>query len=392
MKISTKASVPARRYALMKKRIAKAQRKSKWIGLLYIVGIVVLAAVGFVVPLVESKFAFQEIMTIFGAMGTNKFSEIALFTVLLRMITMVVVAVNVIKALGKLGWLFKRKASRLYGFNRNAYAMEDLGKLFASSFKWLFTSTLLILVIDWSAKLVDMAVIILIVALVIHFFCGHVAGNVSLFNIQDGISEVRRKANRFVPFVRNLIQVVVVYFTVSYFVQASTILDFFSVAMADAGVDFGKLDTVMAGIGGLIGALMGTPEGIVALLQIFTLVAIIVLEAHAFNNSEFDMDGADRAGRNVFPIWSLITGVLALVTYFMGSASMAAEAANATLYIAIIAIVSFIIELILRNKPSVNYERDYDVEASQYFAGKYWSANSVTDKFINDQEGVVYDD
>ena len=95
MKISTKASVPARRYALMKKRIAKAQRKSKWIGLLYIVGIVILAVVGFAIPLVESDFAFQDLMSIFGKMGTNTFSEIALFTVLLRTITMVVVAVKI---------------------------------------------------------------------------------------------------------------------------------------------------------------------------------------------------------------------------------------------------------------------------------------------------------
>jgi hypothetical protein len=113
--------------------------------------------------------------------GIVKFSNCVLYGLML-----LGVVINVLRALGKLGWLFKKKASKSYGFNRNVYAMEDLGNIFSGSFGFIITVYFFIAILCGEVNPEMMLYIVLGGGLFIHLFAGVIGGKVSYFDIEDG--------------------------------------------------------------------------------------------------------------------------------------------------------------------------------------------------------------
>ena len=144
---------------LLKKRVRTVQGKAKTVGMLYLLGIVLMAVACAVLTLVTntvvsgSKFTQMPIMNAIslivalfkgGIVNVIKDAELmrAIISLLLYIIMMLALVINILRALGKLGWLFKTKASYTYGFNRNMYAMDGLGKIFSGSFSALILTNL----------------------------------------------------------------------------------------------------------------------------------------------------------------------------------------------------------------------------------------------------------
>ena len=136
---------------LLKKRVRKIQNRAKFVGILYLLGTIGLVAIAACLPLLTGTCItaadgvtmpvmtfYQPIVNLFVS-GTEAFASLTatkiteLIVVALFGIMLLTMAINVLRSIGKLGWLFKRRASYSNGFNRNMYAMDDMAKRFSNS-------------------------------------------------------------------------------------------------------------------------------------------------------------------------------------------------------------------------------------------------------------------
>ncbi len=209
------------KYAYIKSRISKAQGKAKAVGCLYLLGLVALVALA-CLSLVTYKvddetvltFSVLKLIDVVSTAIKEKALNLPPYEIVglaVYLAVLLILLINLIRALVKLGWLFKKKASRLYGVNRNMYAMDDMGKIFSASFIWVITLHLVFMLLYHIDTVETFAYVFLGVFLVAHFVFGICAGNVSLFSTEEGsIVEVKREVGNFSPIVRNLFQLVAV--------------------------------------------------------------------------------------------------------------------------------------------------------------------------------------
>ena len=235
MKRTRKKNTLTQRGAYLKNRIARNRGRAQFVGIVYLLSIIALAAVVFM-PLFELKAESVTSLTVmeFWKVFTPKhFKALNALTPILQLansalyaLMLLGLAINVLRALGKLGWLFKKKASKSYGFNRNVYAMEDLGHIFSGSFAVIITVYFLISVINGFGCIVPTmwTYILLGGGAFIHLFAGVIGGKVSYFDIEDGeISEDKRVVGRFSAFFRNVLQLAAVGAIMYYFQKTEVI-------------------------------------------------------------------------------------------------------------------------------------------------------------------------
>ncbi len=351
----------SQKYVYMKQRITKAQGKAKTIGFLYLFAILAIFA-----------FIYAPIaLAIAGANGNADLlkwaenllpisvsgSDMGLLSILggitadIAIIVMcITLLVNVIRALCKLGWLYKRKASRVYGFNRNVYAMDDLGKIFSSSFATAVSAYLLLACVMAEVAVSLCGWIFLAVGLLIHFVCGLAGGNVSVFDIENGVVEQKREVGRVSVVVRNVLQL-----------AASVALMYFVLTTHMLRVHFAAFDDVIYEIES-VQALLDNPMQLMPLLlpviEIVGVLFVLGMLRYALGTTEFDIEGKETAGRKKFMLLSFLAlvcfgGSLAY-TYLIAKT----ELPQATLIITAIAAAAFLLEIILCAFPKVKRDKE----------------------------------
>lgn len=326
-KVNSRAMTSTRRTAI-RKRVKKTHCRAKWVGFLYLLGVIAIAALAIVpLNLMTSdiiKLNVMEFWTVFTEESTLQ----AMVAAGLFGMMILALVINVFKALSKLNWLFTRKASRTYGLNRNVYAMHALGSVFSGSFAAFINCYFLIfLVLGKPTVDQTMWLIALGVGLVFHFLCGLWGGKASLFNEGPmGITEQRREVGRFAPFVRNLLQVATSIAICWLFTEISLVYKLF------AAED-------------MIAAL--TADIILTAVQAVIIISAMVLIGHATNTTEYSMEGRYASGMKNSKIFTFFVLAASLAAMFL----LGEDTFDAYMMVAIVAGAMFLIELIMIKAP-----------------------------------------
>ncbi len=365
----------------LKKRISKTHARAEFVGLVYLFSIFALVGVA-CLPLISSPSApvgvmeFWKVFTLSNLKAAKDLEAIAivwLANATLYALMLFGLAINALRALTKLGWLFKKKGSKKHSFNRNVYAMEDLGNLFSGSFASIVIFHFLIYVICASAEIQPLAYILLGGGLCIHFFCGFLGGKCSYFDsdAQGNLIEQKRLIGRTAPFIRNLLQVAATGGMLFFFVRTN-VLSSLIAPLLQKGAFGGYIKNNLTAF-------------ISAGLQILTIPSLFVLIKHATGTSEYSIEGTAASGMKNFRVFSffvaLTAGATAVCRYLFGEASFA-SVAGMTIYgreyfqilkftdyksvmLAGIAFAMFVIELIMSGLPRFPENREED-EMEEY--------------------------
>ena len=200
-----------------------ARRKAIFAGLLYVIGIIGLAAAAFLpmtsgiciwagygdVSVANFCMPFAYFFTDLGAVIAAPAKYIlGLVASLLYGLMLIVVVVNAFRAIAKLDHLCM-KGHRRAGFNQNKIAVDALGKLFSCSFSTVVVHTVIIMALfpEQSPMFTMIGLMILAACLVIHFVSGAVAGTISRFTVRETIAEYPRQYGMFSPVLRNFFQI-----------------------------------------------------------------------------------------------------------------------------------------------------------------------------------------
>ncbi len=349
----------------MKRRIRKTRSRAQWVGFFYLIGTILLAAFA-VLPTLNIPGIAVMGNTLALWEELNLGANVDTISRVLFALTLLVVIINVFKSFSKLGWLYKKKASKTYGMNRNVYAMQSMGKIFSGSFAIILINFFLIVLLNGSyaggltnfdgikAVLADNMfvagipnmLLIIAVGVVFHLLCGWLGAKASLFTVEEGLGvvEQKRQVGRFASLFRNILQIVVV-LAIPYLVL--------------------KLNVVNDFVGSIIGDATA-PDSILAILQLVIVLCWIILAKHATATTEYNVEGADGAGMKNFTVFIFFTLVASAAMYFMNSATygmfdFANEAGLCAVALLGVSFVMFIIQVLMRKAPGLPEEKDEDV-------------------------------
>ena len=350
----------AKKYVYMKQRIAKAHRSARFVGLSYLLATLVLFACtclslvsGLNAEYTVEKLSVFHFWEAFKEIKNFRFVAIPILSAGLYGLTLLVLLCNSSRSFSKLSWLFKRKASRVYGFNRNAYAMDDLGNAFSSSFTCILVNHFLIMLLNNHFFQIQTLFWVCVgVGLAVHLLCGVLSGRVSLFDIQSGIVEDERQVGSISPLVRNICQI-----------ACTALASWYLLKQTDIAL------TVQAFIVDFNGTLTILKQDLYEILRFATETALILLlvgmTSYAFSRKEYDMDGRETPGRKIFLVLSfLATGVAVFYyAYFQSTHAVAKE----VLMIVVFLSVALALDLCLTAFP--RYKRKYrgdEVDGDEY--------------------------
>ncbi len=369
MKKYRKASALTSRGVYLRKRIAQNRRRAKLVGLLYLFATIALAAVA-CLPLVSYDLAPVGVMK-FWKTFLPKNLDLKSTAGLIKVVTsglyalmLLGVVINVLRALGKLGWLFKKRANRTHGFNRNAYAMEDLGNIFSGSLAVIVSTYLLIVLIcgggvasiktaidtalhggsKWLIRIGAVAGVALV-----HILLGFWGAKVAYFDVEDGeVIEEKRLVGRFAPVFRNVLQILATCAIIYFFLQISTLDEAVQKALTK---------------GGAKSLLKDMPTLVSLAAQAVILLCTLVLIKHASATTEYNIEGPRGPGMKNFRVFSffifLAAGAAVAYKYLVVSGKVLDKN---LLIIAGIAFVMFLIELIMCKMPRIPGEKQKRVK------------------------------
>ncbi len=365
--------------AQLRKRVKAVQGKAKFAGILYLLGTIALGALVALFPVLTGgtteitlsalKF-YKPLQDLFA----NGFAGLKSLTVaqmvgasiaLLYAFMLLGMAINILRAIAKLGWLFKRRASYTNGFNRNMYAMDDMGKRFSGSLAAMVIFNVFIyLLLGEGAKITMLGYIILGGGLAWHLFVGAIGGTVTVFTMGDHIEEEEREHGVFVYVIRNVLQLVatatILYFIIPQSVLVTKIEEVLQALVVDKA-GFGALE-----LKGLV------PAGV----ELVAWICICVLIKHATGSTEFNRDCMDGAGMRNFTVFAFFTflalGALAVLPYLGIGVVEGAEKLNVKIVVATgIAFVAFLLDCIVKSGARGAYD---DLDMETYFkndSGRY---------------------
>ena len=349
-----------KKYLHIKHCIKKMQCRAKWVGTLYVIAMAVLFGLACLQPITFANgavgvFAFWKPFTTLtkeGGLLNVLFSNLVSLTIaVLYAIMLLVVFVKLIGSLCNMNWLFKKKASKLYGFNRNMYAMDDIEKAYSSAFKTIVCVLFIIATIASDVKLnVVIGGGILGVGLFFHFLCGLLAGNTSLFTVDGEIIEEKRKVGTFGAFVRNFLQVVFTLAFVFFFVKSA-----------------GAIKALMSGE--LQSSLFEMKTLILLVARVLLLVFGICMICYALGTKEFEPTGTQTPGRKSFAWLSFLSFLISLGTTVFYSVCYKLPIDAFYMAMAGVELVAFIINCCLRKFPKVKEANPDDVDATKYLDG-----------------------
>ncbi len=351
MKTKKNRYVLSARGLALRKRIIRTRRRAICVGLLYLLGIIAFTGVVAALPLLNHDLAplgvmeFWKVFTeidLKTADGTIKLLNAVLYTVML-----IWLVVNVFKAFGKFGWLFKRitnKVSKRYGFNHSVYAMEDMGGIFSVSFSVTLFGYFLIALLCGDVANKDCVSIVLPILLgvgiLIRLGAGVIGAKASYYyyDIRKAcIIEIRRVIGRFAPFFRNLLQLASIMGIMYFLLKSNGEKPLISSMFGEGNLqNFFKQDMWVL---------------IWIFAQWLAIICLTVLVKHATATTEYNINGPYGYGMRYFRWFSffvfLCAGGAVAVRYFMGDG----ELNKNVLIVAVIALVMLIVELIMHRCP-----------------------------------------
>lgn len=329
----------------LKKSIMQTRRRAYRAGLLYLLGTILMAAFTIMpmlgMPLVKSlNFTIADLKAAFSGfrIKDNEFWIAALHCLLVC-----AAVINVLRALGKIKWLFKKKGSRVYGFNRPAYAMEIMGERCAGTFKAIvLTYSLMIILrnIDVSALVLDdvfFMVLAVGVATFIQIVSGLHGSKTAFFIPRPGaeIAEQKSAANRMVSLLCNVVQVVGGFLILFLFLQETTLYADLKMVAKDG---FGALTSDMMVLAAFA-------------LQVITFLMIALLVGHAVGLTEYNAGGlhAPNVKRaRVLAMLVLLCSAGCFAVQYVNKAE-AETLQYSYLIIAGIALVVFVLDVVLKH-------------------------------------------
>lgn len=342
--------------------IKKMQCRAKWVGTLYVIAMVALFGLACLQPIFgdgAGVFAFWKPFTLFTTEGdfisvlVNNALSIA--TAVLYAVMLLVLLINLVGALCSMGWLFKKKASKLYGFNRNMYAMDDIEKAYNSTFKTIVVINVLIAVLSFDITFGLLLVgATLGVGLFFHFLCGTLAGNTSLFTVDGEIIEEKRNVGTFSAFVRNFLQVLATAGIVYFFVKSSGEIASFLLALTNGGMSTYTSEPLSL---------------VLPAARLAILILSILMICYALGTTEFEPSGRETAGRKTFKRLSFITFLVSFGATVFLSIYYKIPLDGALMSIAGISLVAFVLEICLRKFPKSKEKNPDEVDANKYLDG-----------------------
>lgn len=298
---------------LLKKRIRSIHRRAKFVGILYLLATIALAALA-CLPLIKIENsdylwlinldagAFAGFVEPFTALtsGAEMDAKLLLDVVsaVLYVLVLLIAVINVMRCFTKLNFLFKKKASRSLGFNRNMFAMDQMGKAYSASFIWMVVLYFFIIMIRTYVFTTTFTLIALAVGVAFHFICGLIGSSVTLFvevendeqrfrftygeNGGTGwssntlrVEEQKREQPVRTFFLRNVIQVVLSCVMMYFFLSFST------VGYAVTDIVGGNMDALMNDMMGYL---------IPVAVQLLTAIMTCVVFSYALSTNEYDRD------------------------------------------------------------------------------------------------------
>ncbi len=356
----------------LKKRIANNRSRAQFIGIVYLLATIALAAVVCLPIFIEKLDPFWGVYhfwkvytpsTLKTLKTVEDFYPVAVTALYVFMAAGNII--NVLRSFTKLGWLFKKRASKTYGFNRNVYAMEDMGRIFSGSYSAMLSVIFVISVLlgatlkgYWELRLLlGNAFLILFISalgggILLHFFAGLIGGKSSYFDLEDDeIVEQKRLVGCFVPFLRNFVQVGAVLAIIFFFLKSNT------------------LHTVIIPFTEKVTWKYYVKEEMAAhisiALQLLTAAFILPLIYHAFNITEYNINGANGSGMKTFRVFAffvfLTAGATAVCRYIFGEMIFMGAPIGikkewvemSSIVIASIGFCTFLFEVLMRNLPKV---------------------------------------
>ena len=353
-------NIPAEQGEYPKDRIDQARGRAGGVGFAYLIATLLLITAA-CFPLLESESAPLGVTRFWKMFTPESLKGIATGETLVPFINAVlyaamlcVLAVSLIKSLACLFDLFRKKISKTYGFNRNLYAMQDMGSVFSSAFSAVTWVHFLIYMFS-GAKVTALFPILLVGGILVHFVCGIKGGKASYFDVDEkgGVVEYKRLISRWIPFLRNVLQFVSTILMMFFFMRVCTI---------DDNLPF----FVQRGV--LLDYIRENPFSCASFyFQTLTLLALLVLLRHAMGIAEFDIEGTRALGMKTFRIFTFIVFLTAGMTfvwrYLIGEAVFYLDEGgimlmrvetwtdSSSLILAAISLGMFVIEVVMRNLP-----------------------------------------
>ncbi len=347
----------------LRKRIARNRERAKFVGLLYLLANIALA-VAVCMPLLGHELASLKVTTFWKTFKPSVLKGLTRSNVDLwyqvaisglYALMLLGLFVNVLRSFGRLSWLLKKSANKEYGFNRNVYAMEDLGKIFSGSYLvTLFTYFLVaVLCNGWNGQSFEIDKIKMLSVLgggaLLHLLCGVIGACSRYYDFEEGeIVEEVRGVGVFAPFLRNLLQLIAVFALAYFYLRATTLNTIIPELLKKGGVKT-YFKSVARAID--LGA------------QLALLLCLLALAKHATGTAEYNVNGVYGKGMKNFRVFSfftfLVAGGVVAYKYLMGKSGWLNENLLIT---AGIAFAAFVIELIMRNMPKFRDEKDYQEE------------------------------
>lgn len=350
------------KYSQIKHRIKRSQAQAKALGFFFLLGTLAVAVLA-CLPLATVNGAtlgvvafWKPFATLFSGnvLANFKANTEAVLVAVLYAIMLLSLLINVIRSLTKLGWLFKSKASKLYGFNRNMYAMDGLAKIFSASFNCVIAYHLLIALVTGGIALSLLGYIALAFGVVWHLLLTPFTGNVSLYTTENGITEEKREVGNFAPIFRNVLQLVALGGIIFFFVKYVSKTDVLGNAIATL-VERGAK------------AFVDVPGSLIvpAICLVLTFF-IIGMSAYVFGVKEYDSEGAKERGRKTNLVLSLFVFFITVAVYVVGLILKKGQITNELIYVALIALGMFILEILLCKYPRVPVENADEVSVDEY--------------------------
>ncbi len=325
----------------LRKRIARNRRRAKLVGVVYLLGIIALAAAA-CLPLLVHELAPVGVMAFWKELLPKNISTstvggmVKVVVAGLYALMLLGVVINVFRALSKLKWLSKKTANKTFGFNRNVYGMEDLGRIFSGSFAVILVGYFLISMLCSGAEVEILMLIVLGGGVLIHLLAGFWGAKTGYYDVEtEGVVEHKRLRGRVAPFIRNVFQLAAVFGIMYFFLQVN---------------DSQALITPLLEKGG-VNALLNKEmlKMIAIVLQLVSVLCLFVLAKHATAITEFNFEGPNGDGMKNFRVFSFFICAMAAASAFLGESTVKTN----MLIIAGIAFVAFVIELIMRKRPKL---------------------------------------
>ncbi len=371
-----KSAVYTSKAVVLKKAIERNRRRAILVGLLYLVSTVLLL-VGAALPLLADNrvsaglYGNRAFWLAFTQSEATADGTLRMITAVIYALILIGVVVNVFRSLCRLNWLFKKRGSKMYGFNRNIYAADDMGKIFSGSYSLLVIGYFLMAILAGRALTNTITLVVVFGGLVVHFVVGFLSSKATYFNMEDDeLTIQKRLVGRIAPLVRNGLQVLFAFVMMFFVIKGSSIHNAIVPLFEQNAIANYVTNNVM--------------QWLSIVVQVLLVLCIVVFTKHALGIAEYNINGSQGDWMKVSRVFAFFTVLMAAVVilcrFMFGEIHFALNEAGTTWIVSTpkdwlggsldainvhtlgswwlwivggLAFVMFIVEIIMRNFPRI---------------------------------------